>query len=103
MDAAIKRATPPRLATLMITASVGPLAMNVFVPSLPNMSSHVSVSYSVIQLVISLHLVALAAVQLLIGPASDRFGRRFVMLGLAIAATLMSLFVMRRTIEVRGH
>lgn len=95
MDAAIKRATPPRLATLMITASVGPLAMNVFVPSLPNMSSHFSVSYSVIQLVISLYLVALAAVQLLIGPASDRFGRRPILIasfGVFIVATVAAIY-----------
>lgn len=80
MDAAVKRAAPPRLATLVIAASVGPLAMNIFLPSLPNMSKHFAVPYSVIQLVVSLYLVALAAVQLLIGPASDRFGRRPILL-----------------------
>lgn len=80
MDAAVERAAPPRLATLVIAASVGPLAMNVFLPSLPNMAKHFAVPYSVIQLVVSLYLVALAAVQLLIGPASDRFGRRPILI-----------------------
>lgn len=80
MDFATARAEPPRLLTLVVAASVGPLAMNVFLPSLPNMSAHFGVPYSVIQLVVSLYLVALAAVQLLIGPASDRYGRRPVLL-----------------------
>lgn len=87
MDTGIIRAAPPRLATLVIAASVGPLAMNVFLPSLPNMARHFNVSYSVIQLVVSLYLVALALVQLLIGPASDRFGRRPVLIaGLVVFA-----------------
>lgn len=89
------RADPPRLATLVIAASVGPLAMNVFLPSLPHMSAHFSVPYSVIQLVVSLYLVALAAVQLLIGPASDRFGRRPILLGsfvIFIIATVAAIY-----------
>jgi len=71
---------PPRLATLVIVASVSALAMNVFLPSLPAMSRHFGVDYSVAQLLVSLYLISLAVVQLFIGPASDRFGRRPVLL-----------------------
>lgn len=73
-------APAPRVTTLVILASVGPLAMNIFVPSLPAMARYFQTDYAVVQLVVSLYLVALAAVQLIIGPASDRFGRRPVLL-----------------------
>lgn len=89
------RAPAPRLATLVIAASVGPLAMNVFLPSMPNMAEHFHVGYSVVQLLVSLYLVALALVQLVIGPASDRFGRRPIMLGsfaIFIAATIAAVY-----------
>jgi DHA1 family bicyclomycin/chloramphenicol resistance-like MFS transporter len=97
MDArpTVKRAHPPKLATLVLMASVGPLAMNVFLPSLPTMSRYFNVDYSVIQLVISAYLVALAVMQLFIGPASDRYGRRPVLLicfSLFCIATLAAIF-----------
>lgn len=90
-----RRAHPPKLATLVLMASVGPLAMNVFLPSLPTMSRHFNVDYSEIQLVISAYLVALAVMQLFIGPASDRFGRRPVLLicfSLFCVATLAAIY-----------
>ena len=89
------RPAPPRLVTLVIVASVAPLAMNVFLPSLPNMSRHFDVDYSLAQLLVSLYLVALAAVQLLMGPASDRFGRRPVLLTgffVFLLATLAAIY-----------
>jgi DHA1 family bicyclomycin/chloramphenicol resistance-like MFS transporter len=88
-------ANPPKLATLVLMASVGPLAMNIFLPSLPTMSRHFNVDYSVIQLLISLYLVALAVVQLFIGPASDRYGRRPVLLicfSLFCVATVAAIY-----------
>ncbi len=82
MNATIQkpRANPPKLATLVLMASIGPLAMNIFLPSLPSMAAYFKVDYSVVQLLISLYLVALAVMQLFIGPASDRYGRRPVLL-----------------------
>jgi len=66
--------------TLVMAAAVGPLAMNVFLPSLPGMARHFSTDYAVMQLAVTLYLGATALLQLFIGPASDRFGRRPVML-----------------------
>jgi len=89
------KAAAPSLFTLVIAASVGPLAMNVFLPSLPNMAAHFKVSYATTQLLVSLYLVALAVTQLFIGPASDRFGRRPVMLicfAIFIAATIAAIY-----------
>ncbi|MGB6119706.1 MAG: multidrug effflux MFS transporter [Mesorhizobium sp.] len=95
MTPPIRRASPPGIATLVLMASVGPLAMNVFLPSLPGMARDLDVEYSVVQLLVSLYLVALAVVQLVIGPASDRFGRRPVLLvcfTLFCLATAVAIF-----------
>ena len=70
----------PHLVTLVMAAAVGPLAMNVFLPSLPGMARHFETDYAVMQLAVSFYLAATAVLQLFIGPASDRFGRRPVIL-----------------------
>lgn len=54
--------------------------MNVFLPSLPGMARYFQTDYALVQLAVSLYLAATATLQLFIGPASDRFGRRPVML-----------------------
>lgn len=89
------RSSAPSLATLVIAASVGPLAMNIFLPSLPGMARYFSVDYGLVQLAVSLYLASTAVLQLVIGPASDRFGRRPVLLGcfvIFLAATLAAIF-----------
>lgn len=73
-------AVSPHIVTLVMAAAVGPLAMNVFLPSLPGMARHFDSDYAVMQLAVSFYLAATALLQLFIGPASDRFGRRPVML-----------------------
>jgi DHA1 family bicyclomycin/chloramphenicol resistance-like MFS transporter len=70
----------PHLLTLVMAAAVGPLAMNIFLPSLPGMARHFDSDYAVMQLAVSFYLAATAVLQLFIGPASDRFGRRPVIL-----------------------
>jgi DHA1 family bicyclomycin/chloramphenicol resistance-like MFS transporter len=55
--------------------------MQVLVPSLPQMGRDLGASTSVIQLTVTLYLVAVAAGQLVYGPLSDRFGRRPLLLG----------------------
>ncbi len=74
------RTTPPHILTLVLATSVATLAMNVFLPSLPGMARYFSADFRVAQLAVSLYLAATAVLQLFIGPASDRFGRRPVML-----------------------
>lgn len=80
MRAFPNRATPPHIVTLTLAASIGPLAINMFLPSLPGMARDFQADYSVMQLTVTLYLFAQAVIQLFIGPASDRFGRRPVML-----------------------
>src|SRR5690606_933890 len=71
---------PPHLITLVFAAATAALSTNLFLPSLPGIAEYFDTKYSVIQLTVSLYLVSQAFLQLGIGPASDRFGRRPVML-----------------------
>ena len=85
----LDRATPPHIATLILIAALPALSMNVFLPSLPDMAVYFDTEYRVMQLSIALYLGVTAVLQLLIGPVSDRFGRRPVVLG-AFAVFLLA-------------
>lgn len=95
------RDTPPRTFTLVMAAASSALAMNIFLPSLPAMARYFETDYAVVQLAVALYLVATALLQLIIGPASDRFGRRPVLLvcfAVFLAGTLAATFA--PTIEI---
>lgn len=76
----LDRTTPPHLFTLVVLASISALSMNIFLPSLPNMAAYYGVDYRVMQLSVSVYLGFSAVLQLVIGPLSDRYGRRRVLL-----------------------
>ncbi len=62
-------------------AGLSALTMNIFLPSLPGMAAWFDVPYALMQLSVALYLALSAIMQILIGPISDRFGRRKVLLG----------------------
>ena len=74
------KTTPPHILTLVAVAATASSATNIFLPSLPGMAEHFAADYGLVQLTVSLYLAATAVLQLGIGPASDRYGRRPVML-----------------------
>ncbi len=81
----LDRATPPHIVTLMLLAGVSALAMNVFLPSLPNMALHFETEYWVMQMSVAAYFAMNAILQIIIGPISDNLGRRPVILwGLAL-------------------
>jgi DHA1 family bicyclomycin/chloramphenicol resistance-like MFS transporter len=85
---------PPYLILVAISA-VGPLALNIFVPSMPGLQSEFGVSYGVVQLTLTLYIIGMAVCQLAYGPLSDRFGRRPVLLAgmaLFVVASLLAAF-----------
>ena len=87
----LSKTTPPSLLTLVCLAAVGALAMNMFLPSLPAMADHFGVQYSVIQLSVTAFLAMNAVMQLFIGPLSDRYGRRPVVIGAMIVFCLATV------------
>ena len=68
------------LPLLIALSGLGPMSMQAIMPALPALAAHFSRDISVAQLAISLYLVGLACSQLVVGPLSDKFGRRPVIL-----------------------
>ncbi|QCI97674.1 multidrug effflux MFS transporter [Agrobacterium larrymoorei] len=102
----LDRSTPPHVVTLVLVAGVAALCMNVFLPSLAAMAVHFETDYAVMQFAVSGYLAATAIIQLIIGPLSDLFGRRPVMLGsllLMIVATLICTFAPNITVFMIGR
>ena len=72
----------------MLTA-LGPLSMDMYLPSLPDIAHVLDAPVARTQLTISSYLVGFAAGQMIYGPLSDRYGRRPVLLA-AVALYLAS-------------
>ncbi len=91
----LDRATPPHIFTLIVLTGLGALSMNVFLPSLPAMTEHFETDYRLMQLSVALYLAVNAVLQVVIGPVSDRFGRRPVLLwsiAIFLVATVGCIF-----------
>lgn len=67
------------LFVLVLLAAVSPLAINMFVPSMPSIAADLDASYTSVQFGLSLYLLFTALFQLVIGPASDKIGRKPVL------------------------
>ena len=68
------------LPLLIAMSGLGPMSMQAIMPALPALAVHFNEDIAVAQLSISLYLVGLAFSQLIVGPLSDKFGRRPVIL-----------------------
>ncbi|MBL8362390.1 MAG: Bcr/CflA family efflux MFS transporter [Rubrivivax sp.] len=71
---------PPRLFTLALLTALAALTLNMILPSLPSMARDLGARESAVALAISGYMLASAVFQLSMGPLSDRYGRRPVML-----------------------
>jgi DHA1 family bicyclomycin/chloramphenicol resistance-like MFS transporter len=98
------------IATIM---SLNPLAMDMMLPALPNIGSafHIDVANR-LQMVLSAFVIGFGGGQFVIGPLSDSFGRRPVLIGgmilysiagvLAIAAPSFETLLLARALEGLG-
>ena len=64
------------LPILMSMVLLSPLAIDIYLPSMPTMATDFAVSASDVQSTLVLFLFAMGLGQVLIGPLADRFGRR---------------------------
>lgn len=107
----LPRRLPPFMILVAVSA-VGPLALNLFMPSVPGLQAEFGITAGAAQLTLTVYLVGMAASQLFYGPLSDRFGRRPMLLaglvlfalasGLAAIATSIDLLVWARLAQAIG-
>lgn len=65
---------------LGLLSAFGPFSIDMYLPAFPQMKAQFAASSSVIQLSLTLFLIGLGIGQLIIGPISDKFGRRKMLL-----------------------
>jgi DHA1 family bicyclomycin/chloramphenicol resistance-like MFS transporter len=65
---------------LSLLTAIGPLSMDMYLPSLPAIGAALHAPTAQVQLTISTYLIGFAAGQIVYGPISDRFGRKPVLL-----------------------
>src|SRR5580698_229988 len=75
-------------ALLALLTGLGPLSMDMYLPSLPDIGRALNASTAQVQLTMSFYLAGFAVGQILYGPISDRFGRKSVLL---VALTLFGV------------
>ena len=91
----LDRSTPPHILTLVLLAGLSALSMNIFLPSLPGMTEYFQTDYAKMQLSVSMYLGVTGVLQIFMGPLSDRYGRRPIILGgfvIFFIATIGCLF-----------
>src|SRR4029077_18805738 len=86
-----------RMMLLMLVAMTGVATISLYmlVPALPVIATSFGRDISVAQMTVSLYMVGIACSQIIMGPLSDRFGRRPVLLaglGLMVAASAACIF-----------
>lgn len=95
------RRTPPHAITLVLLSGMSACVMNMFLPSLPAMATYFETDYAVMQLSVAVYLAFSAFLQIFVGPLSDRYGRRPIILwglGIFLVATIGCIYA--PTIEV---
>src|SRR3981189_141986 len=83
------------LLMLVAMTGVAPISLYMLVPALPVLAQTFGRDISVAQMTVSLYMVGIACSQLIMGPLSDKFGRRPVLLcglGLMVAASAGCIF-----------
>lgn len=106
------RLTPGTLFLLAGLAALGSLATNIILPAFPQIGAELNVSPRDLALTLSSFFVAFAFGQILVGPLSDRFGRKWLVLGglatfvlgslVCALASDISVLILGRVIQAFG-
>jgi DHA1 family bicyclomycin/chloramphenicol resistance-like MFS transporter len=102
----------PPLFVLVAISALQPFALNVLAPATPALARFFATDYGTIQLTLTVYLVAVAVTQLVVGPVSDRIGRRPCILGglasfvvgsvIGIVATDIATLLLARAVQAMG-
>ncbi|MCF3933153.1 multidrug effflux MFS transporter [Acuticoccus sp. M5D2P5] len=100
------------LPLLILVSMIQPTAMNMYLPAMAQMRDDLATSASAIQLTLSVFLAATAVGQLAVGPVSDIYGRRPILLGgmavfllgsiICILAPTVDILILGRVIQAVG-
>lgn len=83
--------SPPKFVTLILLTALSTLSLNMFLPSLPNIADDLGTSYATASIAIAGYLGLTAVLLLIIGPISDRIGRRPMVLIALVTFVLSSV------------
>lgn len=83
--------SPPHIVTLIFSTALAVLSLNMFLPSLARIAEDYQASYALVNLALGGYLALSAVLQLIMGPLSDRFGRRPTVLASMLIFTLASV------------
>ena len=81
---------------LGVLSAFGPFVVDLYLPSLPQLASFFETSASMTQLTLTTAMIGLAVGQLLLGPLSDKFGRKIpliISLVIYIISTVLIVYV----------
>ena len=91
----------PPLWVIVAISALQPIALNVLAPASPGLARTLQTDYPTIQLTLTLYLLAVALVQPIVGPISDRIGRRpCILAGIGLFAVGCVIGYFSPTIEV---
>lgn len=106
---------PGSLSLILFTGGMfafSPISTDLYIPSMPSLVAGFGTTVPVVQLTLSLYLIAFAASQLFYGPIADRFGRRpTILFGIGIylvggvacmAASTIEMLIIARILQAVG-
>ena len=82
------------LVILTLFAVVGPISIDIFTPSLPAITQYFNTDYATAQWSVGIFMLGFSLSMLIVGPLSDRFGRKNTLIGgysLYLLATIATL------------
>ncbi|MEO8314066.1 MAG: MFS transporter [Pseudomonadota bacterium] len=101
-----------RMVLLAACTSLGPLSLNLYLPSVPTVQTHFGATVAAVQATVSLALLAFGLGLVLLGPLTDRHGRRPCLLGgltvfiagsaLAALAPTLQMLALARVLQSLG-
>jgi DHA1 family bicyclomycin/chloramphenicol resistance-like MFS transporter len=96
----LRQDQPAMTVLLGALIAVAPLAMDIYLASMPSMTRSLSATPEQVQLTLSLYMYGWGLSQILVGPLTDRFGRRPVLIaGLALFVAASVACAASRNIE----
>lgn len=85
------------IAILLLITTVGQIAVDIYLPSMPNMQLALGTTKDLIQITLSVYTIGFGVSQIFYGPLSDRYGRRNLLIIGMLVYTAASLGCMMAT------